>query len=94
MADVRKDLIDKELVDAEIMKHKKNYLDMLVSQFTTPFMKAACVKAKDEAVFSGDKERAKGLEHTISVHDKNMEAFTEAQELSVKTVEYLETLKA
>jgi len=94
MADFRKDLIAPELLDAEILKHKKNYLDMLVSKFTTPSMKAACEKAKQDAIFAGEKDRAKALEQTITVHEKNMEAFEEAKELSAKTVDFLNTLKA
>ena len=93
MADIRPDLIDKELLDLEIMKHKKNYLDMVVSQFTTPDMRDACIKAKEEAIYSGNKERVKGLEHTINVHDVNIKSFEEAKQLSAKTVDFLNTLK-
>jgi hypothetical protein len=93
MVDIRKDLLDKELLDLEIMKHKKNYLDMVVSQFTTPDMREACIKAKEEAMFSGNKERVKGLEHTIATHDMNLKSFEEAKQLSAKTVDFLNTLK-
>lgn len=94
MADFRKDLIDSELLEAEILKHKKNYLDMLVSQFTTPVMLAACVKAKEDATFDGNKERAKAMDNVIETHKKNVEAFEEAKDLSAKTVDFLNTLKA
>ena len=93
MADFRKDLIDYEILEHEIIKHKKNYLDMLVSQFTTPVMLAACVKAKEDATFEGNKERAKAMDSVIETHKKNLAAFEEAKDLSAKTVDFLNTLK-
>ncbi len=91
---IRKDLIESSLLEAEILKHKKNYLDMVVAEFTTPTMRAACVKAKEDAVFEGNKERAKSLEDVIKTHDMNVKAYEEAKDLSIATVEFLNTLKA
>jgi len=93
MVDIRKDLIDKDLLEAEILKHKKSYLDMTVAQFNTPIMRDACVKAKEDATFEGKKDRAKAMEQVIETHNKNIAAFDEAKELSARTVDFLNTLK-
>lgn len=88
-AKARKDLLDKDLLDAETLKHKKSYLDMLVSQFNTPIMREACENAKKDADKEGNKERAKAMQATIEAHDRNIAAFEEAKELAAKTVDFL-----
>lgn len=87
-----KDLLVKEQVEAEIFKQKKAYLDMIVNEFSTPLMKKACEKSKEDAMFEGNKARAEAMGKTIEQHDKNLAAFAEAKSFTEQTVKFLETL--
>lgn len=90
----KKELVHPELLDAEILKQKKNYLDMIVNEFSTPMMKEACENAMKDATFEGNKDRAEAMKKTIDQHDKNLAAFAEAKSFTEKTIVFLESIKA
>ena len=93
MREIRKDLLSKEIIDAEIMSAKKVYIDVLKQAYTTPIMLEMCEKAVADAKFDGNKERVSGLEQVIATHKSNEKAYGEAQEMQEKTVDYLISLR-
>ena len=94
MAEVRKDLVNQEILAEFIKQKEQNYLAMLILEVETPIMLGLCEKAKQEAIFEGKKERADALEKSIVTHKSNFTASTEAKDTAAQTIDFLKSLKA
>jgi hypothetical protein len=92
MADIRKDLLNQELLAEHIKTQEQNYLTSIINDFNTPELLNNCEKAKEDAIFEGKKERVAELERVINIHKSNINTWKESKELAEKTIDFLKSL--